>query len=137
MSHIFGNRSYSRFERKQQMPIDNILLESARSKGGDVQIAPSPDPSRYRISEFIECNGHLAIDITYPDCKNYEGRKILVFENTRLVDLMNQREIDPHFLEDNRFISPIARFKPTEEGWAMAVDLINRMKPAQIRKLRK
>lgn len=54
---------------------------------------------------------------------------MLVFENVDMKTLLKQREIDPHFLDDKRFISPIARFNPTEEGWQMALKLVATMNP--------
>jgi hypothetical protein len=56
----------------------------------------------------------------YPDCTNYEGNKILVFRGVTLIDLVNQRQIDPHFFKDAKVKSPIARFEPTPQGWTMA-----------------
>ena len=49
--------------------------------------------------------------------------EILVFKNVDLEDLMNQKKIDPHFSENKKYFSPIARFTPTEEGWNLAVVL--------------
>jgi hypothetical protein len=63
----------------------------------------------------------LILEIEYPDCTNYEGRKLLVFENVTVNDLIKQRSIDPHFSENKKYISPIARFRPNEEGWKDAV----------------
>lgn len=80
---------------------------------------PNPSPANYRILRYQECFNFLAIEIQYLDCKNYEGRKILVFE-CKLDDLRNQKLIDPHFSENKGFISPIARFEPTERGWIFA-----------------
>ena len=62
----------------------------------------------------------LIVEIQYPDCINYEGKKILVFENVEYSDLMKQGSIDPHFSDNKKFKSPIARFSPTERGWQMA-----------------
>ena len=65
----------------------------------------------------------LIILINYPDCINYEGNKILLFENTCLEKLIDQGSIDPHFSDNKSKISPIARFVPTIQGWTMAVNL--------------
>lgn len=85
--------------------------------------AGHPNPSRYRITLVKEVGGFLIMKINYPDCTNYEGNKILVFHGVTLIDLMYQRDIDPHFFNDPNLKSPIARFAPTDEGWAMAVKL--------------
>lgn len=81
---------------------------------------PNPDPGNYKIVQVQEIEQFLVIRLNYPDCTNYEGNKILVFRDVTLVDLMNQRLIDPHFFQDSKYKSPIARFVPTEEGWKMA-----------------
>jgi hypothetical protein len=59
--------------------------------------------------------------LQYPDCKNNEGKKILLYENCKLADLIKQKYIDPHFSTAKRFYSPIARFEPTARGWQMAI----------------
>ena len=61
--------------------------------------------------------------INYPDCINYEGNKILVFEGINYIKLYSQGSIDPHFSNNENFHSPIARFEPTDKGWSMAVKL--------------
>lgn len=59
------------------------------------------------------------MSIRYPDCTNYEGLKILVFEKgTKLEHLLNQGMIDPHFGTEG--IHPIARFVPTKDGLTRA-----------------
>lgn len=81
---------------------------------------PNPDPNNYKIIRGYEYNNHLIVEIKYLDCTNYEGRKILFYENCTLLDLMKQKSIDPHFSENKKFHSPTARFEPTEKGWVMA-----------------
>ncbi len=63
---------------------------------------------------------NLILKIRYKDCANYEGVKVLVFENCKLINLLNQKQIDPHFSDNKKFLSPIARFEPTERGWEWA-----------------
>jgi hypothetical protein len=60
------------------------------------------------------------VEIRYPDCKNYEGKKIMVYEKTNITQLVSQRKIDPHFSNHPNFRSPVARFEPTPKGWDMA-----------------
>ena len=80
---------------------------------------PNPDPSNYIVKRYKALDGHLLIEINYPDCTNYEGNKILLYKNTTLIDLINQKHLDPHFSENKSFRSPIARFEPTPSGWKM------------------
>ena len=77
----------------------------------------NPDPYNFKVLKHILVDNMLIVEIQYPDCINYEGKKILVFENVKYSDLMKQGSIDPHFSDNKKFKSPIARFSPTEQGW--------------------
>jgi hypothetical protein len=85
---------------------------------------PNPRPDNYEILKSIQWDRYLIIKIKYLDCTNYEGQKILVFEGYQLKHLLAQKLIDPHFSENKNFISPIARFEPTEKGWKMAISFV-------------
>lgn len=77
---------------------------------------PNPKPNNYDIIRSIVINEYLVIEIKYPDCINFEGKKIMVYR-CELKDLVKQKLIDPHFSESKKYYSPIARFEPTNEGW--------------------
>ena len=85
---------------------------------------PNPDPNNYEVLAAVALRGHLAIELKYPDCTNYEGHKILVFKNTTIQELMLQKTIDPHFSNNKNFKSPFARFEPTKEGWKQACNVL-------------
>ncbi len=93
----------------------------------DTPKTPNPDPSNYIIKDYYENYGNLLVEIIYPDCKNYEGKKILVYKNATLEQLKKQKSIDPHFSNNKKFLSPFARFEPTHQGWNCAVDLLEAM----------
>ena len=80
---------------------------------------PNPDPANYRILRSDKYGPFLLVEVLYPDCTNYEGRKILLYKGVTLADLDRQGSIDPHFSENSKFASPIVRFMPTETGWEM------------------
>jgi len=83
-----------------------------------------PNPSRWKLKRHLTMNHYLIIEITYDDCINFEGRKILMFDKgVTLKDITRQKLIDPHFSESKDFFHPIARFVPTQRGWEMAIDL--------------
>ena len=86
---------------------------------------PNPDPSNYVIKNHKSIRGNLLVFIVYPDCTNYEGKKILLFKGTTIEDLMKQELIDPHFSENPKFKSPIARFEPTKFGWEMGLKIMS------------
>lgn len=82
-------------------------------------IAPNPSPSKWTLLQKQIFHNGFAIKVHYEGCTNYEGVKIMVFEG--LFNLPSYIELDPHFSEDQ--FSPLARFKPTERGWRMAVEM--------------
>lgn len=90
-------------------------------------IAGNPNPSKYKITEYIQSGKYLIIKVTYPDCYNFEGRKILVYRNVTLAQLERQASLDPHFSNNRSFHSPIARFVPTPEGEKMAKVFVKSM----------
>ena len=84
----------------------------------------NPKPENFKILNEQYLNGYLILIVEYPDCKNYEGKKLLVYEGFRTgVALLkfNKGRLDPHFSRGKG--SPIARFKPTPE----AMELVSRM----------
>jgi len=81
----------------------------------------NPDPSHYIISNTIQIGRFLIVEINYPNCDNYEGNKILVFENKTHDDLLLQKTIDPHFSAREPGKSPVARFVPSQDGLDMAI----------------
>ena len=84
----------------------------------------NPNPNNWKILRAEEVGKNLVVELQYPDCTNYEGKKILVFEKLNLVNLVNQKLIDPHFFPSgSKYKSPVARFEPTERGWTLAIAL--------------
>ena len=87
----------------------------------EVIVSPgNPDPRNWEILESLQIDNCLIVEVKYPGCKNYEGRKILVYEGLTIEKLKKQKLIDPHFSENKKYYSPIARFEPTNRGWQMA-----------------
>lgn len=88
----------------------------------------SPNPKNYRVVKSQTVGHHLVVVLKYPDCKNYEGKKILLYRNMALDSLLSQEEIDPHFSNTAKYLSPFARFEPTTDGWAAAIQLAGSLK---------
>lgn len=84
---------------------------------------PLPDATRYEILRHRQIGSYLVISLRYLDCTNYEGLKTLLYADCTLAELQQQQAIDPHFSPNPQYHSPIARFIPTADGWAMAVGL--------------
>lgn len=87
--------------------------------------SPSPEPSNYRIVKHLEVGKNLIVFVNYKDVTNYEGNKIMVYKNCTLKELKQQKYIDPHFSDNKKMLSPIARFEPTDIGWKLAETIIN------------
>lgn len=87
------------------------------------KVLPNPNPKNYSIIESKQIKNFLILKLKYHDCENYEGIKILVFEDMTFTLLeLSGNGIDPHFCENCK--SPIARFEPTKRGWQMARMLV-------------
>lgn len=80
----------------------------------------NPNPNRFTIWQSQDVGRFTIARVTYPDCHNFEGEKILVFEGVSVKELKALRTLDPHFC-DGAHVSPIARFVPTKQGWKYAV----------------
>lgn len=77
--------------------------------------APNPSPARWKLLRKMQFDNAHVVEVEYADCTNYEGRKIMVIPGA----WEDPKILDPHF-EDTEY-SPIARFRPTTEGWRLAV----------------
>lgn len=86
-----------------------------------------PDPRNWKLLKHAQVGNVLIVKIRYPEARNYEGVKILVFLNTTVRDLRDQKLVDPHFSDAPGWKSPFARFEPTEKGWKAARYLAHRM----------
>jgi len=85
----------------------------------------NPDPKEYIVRHAYEIEGNLVLEIDYPSCTNYEGKKILVYKDITFDELMakNKQVIDPHFSDNQDYVSPIVRIEPTALGMSIAKDL--------------
>ncbi len=122
----FSSSSYDRQQRRCNYcysPVRDVIKEVVRP----IYIKnPNPDPKNYKIKGTITyqkkkgAGNFLIVRINYPDCTNFEGNKILVYEDTTIRDLQKQGGIDPHFTNNTKFKAPIARFIPGIKGLFMA-----------------
>jgi len=97
-----------------------IRILSSSSYDDDLK-NPNPDPQNYQIVRSLKINDFLILKVNYPDCTTWEGNKILVYKGLDLKTLEQQKSLDPHFSNNSKKHSPVARFIPTDEGWNMAV----------------
>ena len=81
---------------------------------------PNPDPLKYTIINIEKMGAVIILEVKYDGCTTYEGHKILLYHKTTIEALWRQGSLDPHFSTKGGYISPIARFAPTDLGREMA-----------------
>ena len=87
----------------------------------------NPVPTRFAVLRSQRVGSALVVDVRYPDCLNFEGRKVLVYEDAEAAARqLATGKADPHFAEVG--VSPVARFRPTAAGWDMAVSFARTLK---------
>jgi hypothetical protein len=87
----------------------------------------NPNPTNFRIEKVVSIEEFLITLVVYPDCFNYRGKKILVFEGVSKKALQDRKVLDPHF-SSKKSLSPIARFEPTARGWKWAISFCQNQK---------
>ena len=83
-----------------------------------VKVSPAPNPAKFTIISIAQFGDHVLASIRYPDCTNFEGVKICVYEKTTVSSVREAHRLDPHFSKTG--LSPIARFEPSQRGLDLA-----------------
>ena len=78
----------------------------------------APDLSAFRILRTETVGNYLLAEVQFRDWTNYQGRKLLMYRGLTETELRSRKAIDPHFEELRT--APVARFRPTAEGWGAA-----------------
>lgn len=88
-----------------------------------------PNRHRFRVRRRQVVGQAVVALVEYPDCsRNYEGRKVLVYESyDAFDDLVTSNNLEPHFQPCST--SPIARFEPTGRGWDWACAFAETLRP--------
>jgi len=114
---LFGRISASDRSSSQQVPT--------------TYVAGEPQPHRFKIRNiYLNHSGFALYEVKYPDCKNFEGIKLILTKEGEITDediikkAMNFKTFDPHFFEDNKII---ARFRPDEWGFELAHGILGSM----------
>ena len=81
---------------------------------------PNPNPARFTILSTEQVGSAVVAEVLYPDCTNYEGRKVLVYADMDASTLRLMTTLDPHFSPHG---GPLARFEPTMRGYRLAVEV--------------
>ncbi len=85
-----------------------------------VYVSMNPNPKKFRIDKLIEIE-NTYVEVFYPDAKNYEGSKVMVYTGRVAEKILAAKELDPHFSASG--LSPVARFAPTIEGKWLAMQI--------------
>jgi hypothetical protein len=92
---------------------------------GETPKPGNPNPARFIVLAIEKFRFHTVMMVSYPDCTNYEGKKILVFKGDPTGKIEGGLEfLEPHFCEKTNQ-DLVARFVPTDEGWRLACFLAN------------
>lgn len=71
-------------------------------------------PTNWQIISKIAYNNVYILKVKFEGCPNFGGNKILMYKGK----FKNREYLDPHSNDNDD--SPIARFKPNEEGMELA-----------------
>ena len=105
--------SGSTYEQPKEV-IERLIEKTASVTPG------MPNPTKFSIENSVQVGNFLVVQLKYSGVTNFEGRKILVYENITIDEFNKQGHADPHFSNNAKFYSPIARFEPTGSGWYRA-----------------
>ena len=70
----------------------------------------NPDPLEFKITYYESIGGLWLVSVHYPNCTNYEGRKIIVM-TTKAYSKALDGYLDPHFLKDNGIVARLERVR--------------------------
>jgi hypothetical protein len=85
----------------------------------------NPNPTNFIILHEQRIGKYLILHVKYPDCKNFEGQKLMVYKGFKTSEELikyNLFKLDPHFCNSKG--SPIARFAPTTESLVLIERMI-------------
>jgi hypothetical protein len=90
---------------------------------GSHNVTGNPDPRKFKVLDVHQCEHGYALVVRYEGCTNFEGLKVMVFNG----EYKPTTYLDPHFKDYG--CSPLARFRPDEDGWISACLMTERIGP--------
>lgn len=79
----------------------------------DYQDPPNPNPMKWKTISKEKIGDYIIQEVKYHGCTTFNGHKLVLMRKEPLFG-----ELDPHLLGTHHYV--MARFEPTEEGWALA-----------------
>lgn len=113
MARVSGNK-----DRKESESIFGPKISGERDYSYLEPLEPHPEV--FKIIDAREGYKYLYLEVLYPHCTNFEGRKIILMKDTTLIDVCLTKILDPHFYKENKII---ARFRPDDEGRKLAKEM--------------
>lgn len=102
------------------------LLGNSGSYDGDSSSRhpADPNPALFSIKELKQIGEFVLAVVNYPNCTEYEGDKILIYDDVSMGTIARQEVLDPHFIMPRRGVVkgvyPIARFVADARGRYLA-----------------
>lgn len=122
-----SSHSSNVYARQREYEQEQRSLKDANDRIKDL-LARTPNPEIFEIIRFEQIQNHLVIEVQYSSCTkcSFDSKKLMVFENTKIADLVFWKIIDPHFSDKTPTSkkaapSPSARFPATKIGWQDAL----------------
>lgn len=112
LTNLGGSHGRSRAGSSQPVQV-NVTVTQEKPARANVD----PNPACFRILSARIKRGHILAEILYPNCTNFEGRKIILFKGVSIHNITKMDYLDPHFSEKGNII---ARFSPSIEGILLA-----------------
>lgn len=84
----------------------------------------NPNPFVFTILKKFQRGNIFLLEVKYPNCTNFEGHKIIVISLEDYNKAIESKKLDPHFSDEGQTV--IARFEPTEKGWKLAKEFIEK-----------
>lgn len=87
----------------------------------------APSAEKFTINQILPWGRYVIVEARYEEATNYDGLKVLVYEDINTEWLRNTKILDPHFCENKNHPSPVARFEPTDHGIYLAMEFCDKM----------
>jgi hypothetical protein len=83
-----------------------------------------PRPNLFKIKEIKQIGKFVLAVVNYPNCTEYNGDKILIYDFVSVADVASQKLLDPHFIMPrsgvDKGVYPVARFVADWHGRMLA-----------------
>jgi len=114
--------------RRYEYETEQQNLREANEKIQDL-LARTPNPQNYKVLKVEQVGKYIVLMVQYSSCSkcSFDAKKVMVFMDTKLEDVIFWNTIDPHFSDKkpgNKEVAPPprARFPADDEGWKDAIE---------------